>query len=409
MDTAKRTALAAAFDAFNAHSEHLHGAYEQLQQRVVQLANALDRARDAREGQLREKQQLAERLTQTLEALPALVVVVDAQGLITDANRLAIDTFADELLGKTWSDVSEQVFVRAEGDSGELATRDGRWYALSRRALRQRGHILVFTDVTSARHTREQAQRQERLAMLGEMAARLAHQIRTPLSAAMLYASQSAKPGAQASASTCSKIVSRLHDLEAMVNDMLRFARGIPANDEFLTSHDLIEDVAAATRDILPDGLTLRVRLGRTPVSFRANRHALYGALNNLVANAIQHSGEDGIVTLSDGIDEMDRVCLRVSDTGCGVSATLRHQIFEPFFTTRAEGTGLGLAVVRSVAQAHNGDVEFESDTRGTTFSMCLPAHIELEECSSADDVSQFAISGDASSATYALAGYAHG
>ena len=103
------------------------------------------------------------------------------------------------------------------------------------------------------------------------------------------------------------------------------------------------------------------------------NVRALEGALANLVANAVQHSPEQGVVRVSVG-REHDTVVIAVSDDGAGIRPGLSDQIFEPFFTTRADGTGLGLAVVRSVAQAHGGDVDVESSTGGSRFSIRLPA-----------------------------------
>ncbi len=400
------TALAHAFAAFNAHSAELNAAYGQLQRQVGELAGALGAAHDARHRELEQKEVLAARLSQMLEALPAQVIVTDSQGSVCDANQLAIDALGETLLGSRWNEVAGRQFRGALDDNNELLAADGRWLTLSRSALAEGGEILVFTDVTTARHAREQAQRQERLAMLGEMAARLAHQIRTPLTAALLYASQPAgkQPGGADFARQ--KIAARLHELEAMVEDMLRFARGTPPDESCFSTTELLNEIAIATREILPDHISLKTEFSRPGYRIRANRRALAGAMNNLVANAIQHTPGGGSVTLSDDIDATGLVRLRVTDTGCGVSATLRNQIFEPFFTTRSEGTGLGLAVVRSVAQAHQGDVDFESDANGSVFSVCLPGQPAHEALPTVGGGAQFAISADGD---FRELEYAHG
>ena len=222
-------------------------------------------------------------------------------------------------------------------------------------------------DVTAARAAREGVERQNRLAMLGEMAARLAHQIRTPLSTAMLWASRAGDDTAAA------RIVARLRDIESMVDDMLRFARGTPADDCAIDMRGLVESVVDEARDLAPADLTLVATCPARPVHVTGNARALAGAIANLVANAVQHSPEGGRVAVTVDV-ERDTVNIAVSDEGSDVGAGLGDQVFEPFFTTRPDGTGLGLAVVRSVAQAHGGDVTLDTLPQGSRFTIRLSA-----------------------------------
>jgi signal transduction histidine kinase len=75
------------------------------------------------------------------------------------------------------------------------------------------------------------------------------------------------------------------------------------------------------------------------------------------------------------GAEQVDgRVCLTVSDNGHGIPDAVRPRLFEPFFTTRPQGTGLGLAVVRAVVEAHDGEILVDTGPNGTTFALCLPA-----------------------------------
>ena len=216
--------------------------------------------------------------------------------------------------------------------------------------------------------------------MLGEMAARLAHQIRTPLAAAMLYAAQiGQRTGDELSVACAGKIESRLRDLEGMVQDMLAFAGGTPSDEEVIDARGLLDSVAETAAADLPDHLRVVTELRSGDFALLGNRTALSGALTNLVTNAIQHSGDPGVITLAAERDTDGDIALSVTDCGCGVSEALRQTIFEPFFTTRARGTGLGLAVVRSVAKAHGGDVELDTSQAGSTFTVRLPAINEYE------------------------------
>lgn len=369
-------ALADAFEAFNRHSSQLEASYAALQGQVRDLTVALARSHDARLAELTEKECIAARLTELLEALPAAVVVVDAGGAVTDYNTRAGNLFGAGLDAAAWSRVAAERFARFSGEDGEFRLREGGWLALSRRPIPgSDSQILLFTDITESKRLRESLQRRQRLSMLGEMAARLAHQIRTPLSAALLYASQIRMRSPDAFTDDCAaRIEGRLRDLEAMVQDMLAFAGGTPTDEEFIDVRGLLDGVAETAGAELPDHLRIAVVQPAGDLSLQGNRAALAGALLNLVSNAIQHSRDAGVITLGAAQSDDGEIELYVRDQGCGVSEAHRQTIFEPFFTTRARGTGLGLAVVRSVAKAHGGDVSLQTSERGSTFAMRLPA-----------------------------------
>lgn len=396
--------LVKAFEAFSAHSERLDIAYQQLEQQVQQLTLALAVARSDRMDQLIEKERLAGRLAQIMEALPALVIVTSQHGFISDCNALAMDAFGDALLGQRWVDVSDDRLHRDTKDATEVSLDGGQWFSVSMRQLSDGGQLIMLTDISDSHHRREQQQRQERLALLGETAARLAHQIRTPLAAAMLYASQPYATDTDRDA-----VLGRLKTMSAMVDDMLRFAKGTPMSNAPLSTAVLLAEVAEHNRALLPSEALLDISVETHNFTLEGNHAALIGALNNLVANAIQHSPQGGTVYLSDALDSEGNVRLSVRDQGEGVSAHLRDQIFEPFFTTRSSGTGLGLAVVRSVAEAHQGSVAIHSSTVGSVFSLCLPATAIPTSFPPVDDTTQFAISEFVSSANLLHKERAHG
>ncbi|MEL7310353.1 MAG: ATP-binding protein [Pseudomonadota bacterium] len=359
--------LARAFAEFNAHSLALHKSYEGLQRKLGEMAEALRASRAAEQRGQRENVLLTERLSGLLEGLPAAVVEVSSDDRVIAANAMAHALFGERLNSEAWSDVVHGCEIDLNGDA--LFRTHNRSYSVAQSRNRHDGKIFVFSDVTDFEAVREQEHRQSRLAMLGEMAARVAHQIRTPLATVMLYATN-----ASSGVNSRERIVARLRELESMVDDMLLFARGTPPADEGLNSLELLECVAEDARVLLPPHVELTLKAGTGGFALRGNRRALLGALHNLVANAAQHcDASEGRIELSDSLDDNGKLCLRVRDNGCGIDAKLRQQIFEPFFTTRPDGTGLGLAVVRSVAQAHHGTVVCESDRVGSVFSLVFP------------------------------------
>jgi two-component system sensor histidine kinase FlrB len=218
--------------------------------------------------------------------------------------------------------------------------------------------------------------RHQRLAALGEMAATLAHQIRTPLSAALLYASNAAIEGLPPPRRTelLGRAIGCLNDLEQLVGDMLGFARGAAASNSPVALGDIALAVTNASPALVRPGQQLHVAPVAGDAVVCGNREALVGAVLNLVTNALQSAGPAAIVHL-DMHDDGRCAQIRVRDNGPGVPPELRQRIFEPFFTTRPAGTGLGLAVVRSVAEAHGGEVTVTDADQGdgACFTLRLP------------------------------------
>jgi len=223
--------------------------------------------------------------------------------------------------------------------------------------------------------------RQQRLLTLGELAAGLAHQIRTPLAAALLYASQMTLPGRNPEdlARCADRTVGSLKQLDKLVNDMLAFAHGGAAR-EVVSVSALLEQVAQWLRPALRRGIRLTIRTQAPDLMVRANAPSLVSAVLNLATIALQAASSDLDLELLARRAEGGRAQIVVSDNGPGVPSHIRARIFEPFFTTRARGNGIGLAIVKSVVEAHQGSVSLADITDGSpsgaTFIIDLPAEV---------------------------------
>lgn len=360
--------LETAFHAFNERSRVLETSYRELQSQVVRLTADLKDAQSARHRELLDKEQLGEQLARTLDALPGAVVVLDACGTITERNSNATRLLDQPLLGRPWSEIVQREFTPAANADGELQLKDGRIISLQRERLGKRGEILLLTDVTESRRMAELLARHQRLSAIGEMSARIAHQIRTPLAAALLYASQLASAAPVAA----EQILSCLRELDRTVNDMLHFAGGVRFDDQQIDVAKLLQDVAETGRARFGDDVSISVSVQDAGMCVSGNRDALKGALLNLLENATAACSAGGHVELGAVCSGAD-TCLTVTDNGPGIAPEAGARIFEPFFTTRPQGTGLGLPVVRSVAEAYGGSVLVDSSSAGTTFAVCLP------------------------------------
>jgi two-component system sensor histidine kinase FlrB len=363
-----RSELTAAFRAFGSVSEQLSGAFDALRGQVAQLRHELTEAHAGRDS-------LAARLSALIEGLPGGVLVLDARGDIQEANPAAITLLGEPVLRQPFEAVLARAAVNdaAIGEHTELRT--GRFVNLSRRELAEGGEVVLLTDVTEPHLLQSFLARQQRLVTLGELGAGLAHQIRTPLAAALLYASQMSLPGRSVEEmSRCSeKTVGSLKQLDRLINDMLAFARGGAAREPVSVSA-LLEQVAQWLRPALRRGVRLTIRTEAPRLMVRANAPSLVSAVLNLATNALQAAAAELDLELTGRRAADGRAEIVVSDNGPGVPAQIRERIFEPFFTTRARGNGIGLSIVKTVVESHSGRVRLAESGRGATFIIDLPA-----------------------------------
>jgi two-component system sensor histidine kinase FlrB len=226
------------------------------------------------------------------------------------------------------------------------------------------------------RALQQEASRGQRLSSMGEMTARLAHQVRTPLSTALLYASQLKQPDLRRDQHDCfvERLLVGLHHLDHMVNDMLVFARGGQCGEEAVSLCDLLERVQQTLLPQLNDkAARWSLRSEREDIAVRGQSELLASVLGNLATNALNACGREA--RLEWQIDAKDGYArLTLQDNGPGIADDLQEKIFEPFFTTCSNGTGLGLAVVRAVLDAHQGKIEIDSGYKaGARFVLQLP------------------------------------
>lgn len=364
---------------FNQVSEQLTRAYMELQKQVEQLTHELAIANGELRRQLEEKESLSQRLSRLLDALPAGVVVLDSQGYIVEANPAALLLLSRPLLGERWEAVCRRELAPTNVPGEWQVSASGCRLAISSSQIgAQEGEILLLQDITEAYRLQEQLQRHQRLSSMGEMVAGLAHQLRTPLAAAVLYAShlRGELPPADRER-FAQKALARLHSLERLIKDMLIFVRGGKALQEVLSVAALIADVRHVMEPQMQQhGIDFQVQEDSGGFLLLGSREALAGALQNLLTNAIQACTQGGQVVLAVEADSVGwlRFCIR--DSGKGMPAEVQQRLFEPFFTTRTDGTGLGLAIVREVAQMHGGEVWATStEGVGSEFCMRLPLY----------------------------------
>ncbi len=240
------------------------------------------------------------------------------------------------------------------------------------------GNIYIFRDLGEVRRLQEEVRRKEKLAALGGLAAGVAHEIRNPLSSikgvAKYFEGQfDAGSEGRELAGVMAREVDRLN---RVITELLDFAR---PSDVKMRPTDLIELVDRSLRLVGPDATAHNVRVafahgGELPrVAVDPDRFTQ--VLLNLYLNAVQAMDSGGVLTVRAGYEaSRGKVRLDVEDAGKGIPPESLGSIFDPYFTTKPSGTGLGLAVVQKLVEAHQGEIQVKSTPgRGSVFSIFLP------------------------------------
>ena len=224
-------------------------------------------------------------------------------------------------------------------------------------------------------------QRADRLAVVGALAAGLAHEVRNPLAAmcgSIELLSLSPKLG-EKEKRLMQVVRGEGERLEALLKDFLAFARPASPQLAAVEAGPLVEEIADVfRREAALKGISVTVDVDRG-VWLSVDLNQIKSVLWNLLGNARDATEADGRVTVRLR-RQAGQALLEVEDTGLGISGEDLPRIFDPFFTTKAGGTGLGLAIVHRVVEAHGGRIAVRSEPgRGSTFSVTLPLAADQE------------------------------
>lgn len=226
------------------------------------------------------------------------------------------------------------------------------------------GTVHISRDITELHALRERLAASERMAALGEMAARVAHEIRNPLISVGGFARRLGKKLEGDLHEYAGIIVEEVSRLESILKEILGFVKVAKLFREKVNLNDVVENaINFITPEILERGNSLTKELSASPIITTIDANRIKEAILNVLTNANQLT-EHGMITAKTWQKNTDAV-IEISDTGCGIHQDNLKHIFTPFFTTRPSGTGLGLAITHKIIQEHNGRIEVESEWAG--------------------------------------------
>lgn len=337
-----------------------------------------------------------QKLKKLIELTPLAITVIDSKGILRDCNKAFLEqhpNFTQEsVIGMPYKTLAESagldyesaVIIRAlEGQ--EIRDHYGAsltncWISNAFPLKNNIGEIIgameICHDITQYEKIRKDIVRLDRLNIVGQMAASVAHEVRNPMTVVRGFTQSLLMKTGDTYRAQFEMIISELDRANKIVNDFLSLARGkyVEKRRQSLSAiiqeiYPLIENEALA-RSISP---TLQIA-DSLPESL-VNPEEMKQLLLNLSMNALDAMNAAGELAIGCSHDQKaNEIVMTVRDTGCGISQADYDQIFEPFYTTKKHGSGLGLAVCKSIIERHGGNMSIQSEIqRGTTFSVRFP------------------------------------
>jgi signal transduction histidine kinase len=369
--------LSEAFHNFTTASRSLETYYELLRGQVRYLNAELEKKNRQLNEALDDAEKNREYLKAILYNLEEAIIVVDQDDKITLLNKSA-----ERLLALSVSDVTGHSFsdldLSITGTGPEMVLiADGRKHniILSRSNIfhpdgHSMGSVVLIKDITRLRELEIQQERNQRLIAMGEMSARIVHEIRNPLCSIELFSSMLEKdlkdPGHR---DLARGISTGIHNLDNILKNMLFFARPNRPLMKPLNLRAVIEDTVTMFR-LLIESRNIELTKSVFDCEIEGDAELLKQVVINMIINAVQSMPEGGRLAVIMRRED-DTIVTDIQDTGEGIRQADMEKIFDPFFSTKDAGTGLGLATASTIMQGHGGYIKVKSEKgNGSVFSL---------------------------------------
>jgi signal transduction histidine kinase len=370
-----------AFSSFTVASGALEQYYGKLQETVRHLTVELGERNAQLKAALAEAETAKENLRCVLQSMDEVVVVLDPDGIVTMANRAAAEMLGPAVAGGVGKPLESLGFELGRCGADAVLVADGKRYDViaSRSNVvdpsgEVRGSVLLVRDVTKMKELESQFERNRRLIRMGEMAAKIVHEIRNPLCSIELYATMlESGLGDAEEAKLARGISSGIRSLNNILTNMLLFAKQQkPSLNRIDAAGIVVEALILLEPMVGSRGTRIEQCVAGVP-RLDGDPELLKQVLLNVLLNAIHATPAEGRIRVS-AREEDGAAVIEVADEGEGIREEDLERIFDPFFSTKVKGTGLGLAITSKIMEAHGGFIRVRSEVgTGSVFALHFP------------------------------------
>lgn len=361
---------------------------------IITSSNITDFEKNDERRQNILKQYLTEnrKLNQLIGLCPLGIVLYDNQGNIIELNRAHSERIVkfkrENFLGKPGSYLLEALGLNWEKSPCSLALKGietldhyckskyGKRYLVNAVPLRDYqnaiiGAMTIIHDITEYEKLKEEMRKLDRLNLVGEMAAGVAHEVRNPMTVIKGYLQFLSKKVPDGMMEQFCIILSELERIESIITDFLSLAGNKIVNNTEQNLNTIIKGIVPLiATDARNRGIEVEINLAEELPNLILNEKEIKQLLLNLARNGIEAMGQHGTLII-ESIIEDDTISLCVEDSGCGIYKENQEKIFDPFFTTKDYGTGLGLSVCAGIVRRNNGIIKVKSEQgKGTRFTI---------------------------------------
>jgi len=371
--------LEAAFLHFVEATQELEVSQQKLSQEIYRLTEDLARSNADLKAQIEAKARLTDELATLLTALPTGVIILQQHKVyaFNDVSASIIPSLEvgqHWVIPKAWTSIDEAHYRSGDHHEGLVLRPEQRQLADGRQ-------MLLLHDVTRTFRALEEAEREAKLSAMGRMAAEIAHQLRTPLATATLYASHLSKDklAPEKRQQFAEQLNKQLTWLDGLVSRMMSFLRSKQGPYHMLCVAELLEECRSSIEPLFESAsvrLALSSQGGEHLVSVQ--RDQIRGGIVSILENALRASQAGQEVRLRAHAAGA-RVDIYIEDDGPGIPRHMMERLFEPFATGSARGTGLGLAIAKAAVEAHRGEIQAKNrEEGGALFHIVLPVYEQL-------------------------------
>ncbi|OGP50554.1 MAG: hypothetical protein A2Y79_06580 [Deltaproteobacteria bacterium RBG_13_43_22] len=377
-----------AFSNFTAASKSLESYYQKLQAEVHYLTGVLEETNQQLSAALNQAEESKDFLQGILQSLEEAIIVLDPNERVIMLNRAAeemLDNHASQIIGRPFQCLDFNLLE--EGTDTCFVNKKKKFQVIISRSLIQdseglvRGYVVLIKDISLIKELEMQQERNKRLIAMGEMAAKLVHEIRNPLCSIELYASMLAGDLEHTVHADLSQGISQgIKSLNHVLTNMHHFA--VPQKPLFswVDIEKILEELFFMLRPLLEAKRIQLVKSLNGQARLWGDGELIKQVLLNLLLNAVEATPEEGAVELSLRKKVGWGMVVEIKDLGPGIPNEYMEKIFDPFFSLKEKGSGLGLSIAANIMQAHGGTIKVHChEAQGACFQLIFPTVESIE------------------------------